>query len=103
MIMKKPTIREVARLAGVSPATVSRAINNTGLVTEETRRRIAEAIQESGYSSKLPLSAASEISSASGIVYFMMKCVSINVYSQLLNRQLILAAEKRGVNIVSAD
>lgn len=100
--MKKSTIRDVARLAGVSPATVSRAINNTGIVTDETRRRIAEAIQESGYSSKLPLSAASDISAASGIVYFMMKCVSINVYSHLLNRHLILAAEKRGVCLVSA-
>ena len=66
-------------------------------------KRITEAIQESGYSSKLPLPAAHDIVSASGIVYFMMKCVSINAYSHLLNRQLILAAEKRGVCVVSAD
>lgn len=99
--MKKINIRDVARLAGVSPATVSRAINNTGNVTEETRRRIAEAVMESGYDSKLP--AASDILETSGVVYFMMKCVSVNVYSHLLNRQLILAAKKRGVGIVSAD
>lgn len=39
---KSVTIRDVARKAGVSPGTVSRAINNSPLVNEETRRRIME-------------------------------------------------------------
>lgn len=44
-----PTIREVASLAGVSPITVSRVINNAGYVSVGTRQRVEEAIRQSGY------------------------------------------------------
>lgn len=43
------TIYEVARRAGVSATTVSRALNGTAPVAEETRRRIQTAIQDLGY------------------------------------------------------
>ncbi len=44
-----PTIRDVARLAGVAPITVSRVINNSGYVSAETRKRVTQAIEELGY------------------------------------------------------
>lgn len=44
-----PTIRDVAKLAGVAPITVSRVINNTDYVKEETRARVNAAIEELGY------------------------------------------------------
>lgn len=44
------TIKDVARKAGVSIATVSRVINNTGYVSESTRKRVEEAIALLGYS-----------------------------------------------------
>ena len=43
------TIRDVARLSGVSPMTVSRMINDSERVSPETRRRVEEAISELGY------------------------------------------------------
>ncbi|WP_199736555.1 LacI family DNA-binding transcriptional regulator [Micromonospora sp. HM5-17] len=43
------TAREIARLAGVSVATVSRVWNGVGQVSEETRRRVLEAIEAHGY------------------------------------------------------
>ena len=36
------TIKEIAKLAGVSPATVSRVINNSGYVKDEVRKRVNE-------------------------------------------------------------
>ncbi len=44
-----PTIRDVAKLAGVAPITVSRVINQSGYFTEETRDRVQEAINRLGY------------------------------------------------------
>ncbi len=44
-----PTIRDVAKQAGVAPMTVSRVINNSGYVSEDTRTRVEEAISRLGY------------------------------------------------------
>ena len=40
------SIREVAKLAGVSPATVSRVMNGTANVNEEKKKRVEAAIKE---------------------------------------------------------
>lgn len=44
-----PTIREVARLADVSVATVSKALNGTGFVSEELLARVVAAATQLGY------------------------------------------------------
>jgi LacI family transcriptional regulator len=44
-----PTIREVAKLAGVSPITVSRVINNSDYVGDTTKKRVQAAIRQLGY------------------------------------------------------
>lgn len=48
--MPDVSIKEVARLAGVSIATVSRCINTPEKVTERTRLRVEDAIVQTGYS-----------------------------------------------------
>ena len=45
----KVTISDVARLAGVSTATVSHTINSTRYVSEETKEKVFKAIEELGY------------------------------------------------------
>ena len=47
--MKKVTIYEVAKESNVSLATVSRVINGSTVVKEDTRRRVEEAINKLGY------------------------------------------------------
>ncbi|MCI1890701.1 MAG: LacI family transcriptional regulator [Schleiferilactobacillus harbinensis] len=49
MSHKRISIREIAKLSGVSVATVSRVINNNGRFSEETRQRVLGVIQEQGY------------------------------------------------------
>ncbi len=44
-----PTIRDVAKRAGVAPITVSRVINRSGYVSDETRARVEAAIEELQY------------------------------------------------------
>ncbi|HAF86065.1 MAG TPA: LacI family transcriptional regulator, partial [Sphaerochaeta sp.] len=46
MTPKQSTIYDVAKLAGVSPTTVSRAINSPSMVNKERRSRILYAIEE---------------------------------------------------------
>ena len=44
-----PTIKDIARVAGVAQGTVSNVINNTGKVSSEKIRRVEEAIAYLGY------------------------------------------------------
>lgn len=43
------TIHDVAERAGVSPATVSRVVNETGETADATRKRVLEAVEELRY------------------------------------------------------
>jgi len=45
----RTTIREIAELAGVSVATVSRVANNSGYVSAKTRRAVESVIRKHGY------------------------------------------------------
>jgi len=47
--MAKPTINDIARLAGVSKKTVSRVINRSPLLNDDTRERVEAIIRETGY------------------------------------------------------
>src|SRR5258707_15454302 len=43
------TMREVAKRAGVSPATVSRVLNKTHYISVETQRRVLEVVGQMKY------------------------------------------------------
>ena len=63
------TIYEVSKLAGVSLATVSRVMNNSGTVTPKTRGKVLAAIEELGYRpNSMAQSLASRRSNSVGIL-----------------------------------
>src|SRR3546814_19769868 len=43
------TLRDVARLAGVAPITASRVLNTPDQVAQETRQKVLDAVQRTGY------------------------------------------------------
>ena len=69
MKIRKVTSHEVARLAGVSQTTVSRAFNREGSVSEPTLKRIRAAADQLGYwPNELARSLISRKSNMIGIV-----------------------------------
>lgn len=66
MTHNKPTVQDVARLAGVSGMTVSRALSKPELVSQATRERIDLAVRELGYVPNLAASAL--VTRRSGVV-----------------------------------
>ncbi|MGT2847043.1 LacI family DNA-binding transcriptional regulator [Streptococcus massiliensis] len=43
------TIKEVAKLAGVSPSTVTRVVQNKSTISEETKKRVQQAMKDLNY------------------------------------------------------
>src|SRR4051812_9965420 len=48
MSQRRPTMHDVARAAGVSPATVSRVVNNERYISDGTRAAVEQAVAELG-------------------------------------------------------
>ena len=63
------TIRDVARQAGVSVATVSRVLNNSALVSPDTRDVVMKAVTQLGYRPNANAQAlATQVSDTIGVV-----------------------------------
>ncbi|EMF0804828.1 HTH-type transcriptional regulator GalS [Klebsiella aerogenes] len=63
------TIRDVARQAGVSVATVSRVLNNSALVSPDTREAVMKAVAQLGYRPNANAQAlATQVSDTIGVV-----------------------------------
>ena len=63
------TIRDVARQAGVSVATVSRVLNNSALVSPETRETVMKSVTQLGYRPNANAQAlATQVSDTIGVV-----------------------------------
>ena len=63
------TIRDVARQSGVSVATVSRVLNNSALVSPDTREAVMKAVTQLGYRPNANAQAlATQVSDTIGVV-----------------------------------
>jgi LacI family transcriptional regulator len=53
-------VKDLAKMLGVSPATVSLALNNKAGISQATRQRIFDKLNELGYSDRIPLPTTAE-------------------------------------------
>jgi LacI family transcriptional regulator len=91
------TIRDVARLAGVAPITVSRVINNKGYFTEETRERVNVAVQKLGY---MPNSLARSLRSRKTHMLALILTDITNPFWTTVARGVGDAASEAGFNVI---
>jgi LacI family gluconate utilization system Gnt-I transcriptional repressor len=76
-------MNDVAKLAGVSAMTVSRALKGGGSVTEKTRKRILQAVEELGY--VLDMSAGALSSKRTDFVSVLIPSVNNSIFSEYVH------------------
>jgi LacI family transcriptional regulator len=107
-----PTIYDVARMAGVSIASVSRVLNGRRNPREETRERVLQAVAELGF---VPDGAARALSGrlkeVVGVVIRRVRWVATSEggfaeedeslqFTDVINRGIELAAQRQGFNLL---
>ncbi len=95
--MNTATIKEVAREAGVSVATVSRVFNEKGPVRDETRQRILEVALRLGYAPHA--TARSLITRKTGTIAVLLPDLYGEFFSEVI-RGVDLAARRSGYHIL---
>lgn len=79
---RTPTVKDVARLAGTSAITVSRALSQPDKVAKATRARIARAIRKTGYIRNL--SASVLVSRRSRVIGVITPTLTTPIFGQTL-------------------
>ena len=98
--MVKQTMRDVARLAGVSIATVSAVINGTVKVSEVRSKRVREAMEALDY---YPDQVARSLKMGRTDVIGMVIPDITNVFFPQVIRGVEDAARKRGYSVILCD
>ncbi|MFW5993888.1 MAG: LacI family DNA-binding transcriptional regulator [Halanaerobiaceae bacterium] len=94
------TIKDVANLAEVSPATVSRVINNSSLVKEETAVKVNEAIEKLNYQiNESARVLRTKCSSLIGVIGAGMD----NPFLMKLLKGVETSAKENGFNLIFGD
>lgn len=91
------TIGDIAKRAKVSPATVSRVLNNSGYVKEDTRKRILAAIKEMNYT---PSAIARSLSKNETNTIGVIVPDITNTYFGEIIKGISEIAEKNNLNII---
>lgn len=79
--MRRVTIKDIARMAGVSVTTVSRALNDAPEINPETRERILELCRKEGY--RTNLLARSLISNRTNVIGVILSDISVPFHAAL--------------------
>jgi LacI family transcriptional regulator len=94
------SIKEVAREAGVSTATVSHVINNTRYVSDEVRARVLKAIEQCRY---YPNAHARSLASGKSKIIGLVISDIVNPFFPELVKAIEAAAFERGYDIVLSN
>lgn len=95
--MNRVTIKDIAKLAGVSVTTVSRALNNAPEINPETRERILDLCRKSGY--RANLLARSLSSSRSHVIAIISPNIS-NPFQSALCLNIEMYAREQGYQVL---
>jgi len=98
----RPTMREVAALAGVSLKTVSRVINAEPAVSETVRSRVVGAIQRLDYRHNHAASSLRRSDRKSSTIGVLLEDVA-NPFSSALHREIEDVALQRGVLVLAGS
>jgi len=94
---KAPTIKEIAKIANVSPMTVSRAVNNSHKVREATRTKILMIASRLGY---MPNRIArSLVSKKSNLISLIVANISNQFFAEI-SRGIEDKARENGYNVI---
>ncbi|RID91083.1 LacI family transcriptional regulator [Gemmobacter lutimaris] len=96
----RPKISDVARLAGVSTATVSRALSAPERVSEETRAAVQQAVEATGY--RLNLAARNLRHRRTGGIVALVPNLANPFFSQILSG-IASVLGPAGYNLLIAD
>ena len=97
MKTKAPTIKEIAKIADVSPMTVSRAVNNSRKVRQATREKILEIASRVGY--RPNRIARSLVSKKSNLISLIVANIS-NPFFAEISRGIEDKARENGYNVI---
>lgn len=100
MKQDRPKISDVARIAGVSTATVSRALSNPGLVSEDTRAAVQAAVEATGY--RLNLAARNLRHRRTGGIVALVPNLANPFFAQILSG-IASVLGPAGYNLLIAD
>lgn len=98
----RPTMREVAALAGVSLKTVSRVINAEPAVSDDVRSRVVGAIQRLDYRHNHAASSLRRLDRKSSTIGVLLEDVA-NPFSSALHREIEDVALERGVLVLAGS
>jgi DNA-binding LacI/PurR family transcriptional regulator len=93
---KKIRIKEIAKRAGCSPATVSQVFNNPKLVNRQTRVNILELCQQLGYVRKKFKQKRQGVIGVTGISNELM----LGEYYNKVVASILSAAKRQGINLI---
>ncbi|WP_426454923.1 LacI family DNA-binding transcriptional regulator [Paenibacillus sp. S-38] len=93
-------IIDVARAAGVSPATVSRVLNNRELVKEKTREKVLQAIRDMNYH---PNAAAKQLRSQRTMtIGVIVPDINVSLFAEII-KGVQNKAESKGYHVIICD